>query len=224
MRAPMSTDREDDERQFVIAMKNEIRHQTRHMRWAAWSLVGVGVLATAAGWLIPSPPAFVLGGVVAAVGLGIQFAVMRSFTSDKDIIGFMVQQDWKQLAQLVKAAYASQAGMQIVDKLKLIQVLEAFGAAYSMRASDNEHDFYLGKLIGTGRIEGTAEQVMGTVPAQLQKTIAFIQDKPAIYASQAAIFSEPLINCLDKESFSTSLDLVLAPYLTAMEDIAKGNV
>jgi hypothetical protein len=220
----MTTNKENDARQFVRAMKADIRHQTRHMRWAVWALAGVGACTTIAGWMIPSPPAFILGGVLFAVALGIQFAAMRSFNSDKEIMGFVVQEDWKKLAQSVKAAYVKQDKMQIVEKTKLISILEAFGAAYNARSTNNEHDFYLGKLIGTGRIEGTVEQVMGTVPVQLEKSIKFIQATPNIYASQAAIFSETLINCLDKESFSTSLDIILAPYINVMEDIAKGNL
>jgi hypothetical protein len=206
----MTANQEDEARRFAKLMKDHMRHETRHIRYGMW--------------VAGNPPAFLVGGAVTAVGLGIQFASMRAFNIDKDISAYVNQQDWKTLAYDVKAAYAKQDPMQAVDKTKLINVLEAFGVLYNIRASKNEHDFYLGKLIGTGRVEGTAAEVMGTVPVQLEKTIEFIKNKPAIYASQASIFSESLINCLDKETFGTSLDILLAPYKSVLQDIAQGNI
>jgi hypothetical protein len=191
----MTTNKENDARQFVRAMKADIRHQTRHMRWAVWALAGVGACTTIAGWMIPSPPAFILGGVLFAVALGIQFAAMRSFNSDKEIMGFVVQEDWKKLAQSVKAAYVKQDKMQIVEKTKLISILEAFGAAYNARSTNNEHDFYLGKLIGTGRIEGTVEQVMGTVPvlSSSKKVSSLSRLRPTSTQAKRLFLAKPLL-------------------------------
>jgi|LIDZ01.1.fsa_nt_gi hypothetical protein len=220
----MTINQEDEARRFAKLMRDRMRHETRHIRIGMWAVTGVGALATAAGLLAGNPPAILVGGAVTAVGLGIQFASMRSFNIDEGIREYMNQQEWKKLAQNVKGAYADQDPMQVVDKTKLVNVLEAFGALYNSRASKNEHDFYLGKLIGTGRVEGTAAEVMGTVPVQLEKTIEFIRNKPAIYASQASILSESLINCLDKEIFGTSLDIVLTPYKNVLQDIAQGNI
>lgn len=219
----LPSNQEDEARRFAKLMKDHMRHETRHIRFGMWAVTGIGALATAAGLYVGNPPAFLVGGAVTAVGLGIQFASMRALNIDKDISGYVSQQAWKTLAYGVKAAYSKQDPMQAVDKTKLAQVLEAFGVLYSVRASQNEHDFYLGKLIGTGRVEGTAAEVMGTVPVQLEKTLEFIKKNPAIYASQASIFSESLINCLDKETFGISLDVVLAPYKTVLQDIAHGN-
>lgn len=215
---------EDEAQRFARLMKDHMRHETRHIRHALWAVLGVGALATAVGLIAGNLPAILAGGVVMAVGLGIQYASMRSSNIDKDISEYMNQQEWKTLAQGVKAAYAKKDSMQVVDKTKLVHVLEAFGVLYSVRASKNEDDFYLGKLIGTGRIEGTRAEVMGTVPVQLEKSIEFIKNQPTIYASQASIFSETLINCLDKETFGTSLDIVLTPYKNVLQDIAQGNV
>nr|BCU00365.1 hypothetical protein [uncultured bacterium] len=220
----MTNAREEDARRFARAMKANMKHETRHMRRTVWALAVIGAGAAVVGWVLPSPPAFVVGSIVSITAVCIQLAAMRASFSEKDIIKYAIQQEWKKLATSVKSAYSKQSDKVVVDKLKLAQVLEAFGAVYNARSSKNEESFYLGKLISTGVFEGNVEQAMGTVPVQLQKTIEFIRKAPQIYASQAAIFSEPLINCLDKESFETSLDIVLSPYIAVLEDIAKGNV
>lgn len=133
------------------------------------------------------------------------------------------QKKWLELAYEVKSAYAKD-NVKLANKGKLILVIEAFESVYKDRSTANEEHFYLSKLIGTGRIEGTLDEVLGTVNSAIQRSVLFISNEPQISCSQAEVFSTALVNCLDKEKFNSELDTTLAPYHSTLIDIAKGNV
>lgn len=133
------------------------------------------------------------------------------------------QKKWLELAHEVKSAYAKDK-VKLANKGKLILVIEAFESVYKDRSTANEEHFYLGKLIGTGRIEGTIDEVLGTVDSAIQRSVLYISNEPKISCSQAEVFSTALVNCLDKEKFNSELDTTLAPYYSTLIDIAKGNV
>lgn len=135
----------------------------------------------------------------------------------------MNQKEWLELARGVKSAYAANS-KALVDKTKLISVISAFEAVYEDRLTTNEEHFYLGKLIGTGRIEGTREQVLGTVNGAVERTIKFVANASSLDCGRAEIYSSVLVNCLDKEMFKSSLDVTLAKYRSTLEAIAKGSV
>lgn len=135
----------------------------------------------------------------------------------------MNQTEWLTLARKVKAAYAKNP-KALADKVKLTKVLNVFEAVYDDRSTTNEEHFYLGKLIGTGRIEGTQEQVLGTVKDAIRRTINFVANEPNMDCRRAELYSTALVNCLDKEKFKSNLDVILAKHRPTLEDIANGCI
>lgn len=135
----------------------------------------------------------------------------------------MTQAQWLQLAKKVTSVYEKNE-KQVADKGRLVQVLEAFEATFKARTSNRPESDYLGNLISTGKWEGTIEEVMGTVEGQIQKTINFInRQNKDVYCSQAKLYSENLVKCLEKETFDISLDSKLLPFQQALTVIGNGN-
>lgn len=136
----------------------------------------------------------------------------------------MDQQEWLELAKDVRAAYVSKPLAAPADKAKLTSVINAFEAVYDDRSTNNEEKFYIGTLVQSGRIEGKAEEILGTVKGAIQRTIHHVTSEPNIDCMRAALYSRTLVNCLEKEKFKSNLDTTLANYRVILEDIAKGNV
>jgi hypothetical protein len=136
----------------------------------------------------------------------------------------MTQQEWLQLARSVRSVYLNN-NEKMANKNKLLHILEAFEALYNIKTSPTNNDkIYLSNLIQTGIIEGTYEEITGTVTSQLKQTIDFIK-KPTrnIFCNQASYFSENLLNCLQIEEFNFQLDPVLAPFKQSLDSVANGN-
>ena len=79
---------------------------------------------------------------------------------------------------------------------------------YQHRANDDFDGYYLGNLIKTGRIEGTMEEVLGTVEQALERTINFIKQSDKIYGSQAEFYSRNFKVILEK-SFTEDPETLL---------------
>lgn len=213
-------------------LAKQVERQERWVRRLPLVSIAAGVVCVTGGVVFSQSALIVAGGAIIFVGIGLLFVVPRGPVilaapvlnkKTSGVSELMRQKEWLKLAYAVKSAYSAK-DESAANKEKLIEVVSAFKAAFDARSTKNENDFYLGKLIRTGRVEGTHDEVMGTVPGQVQKSIEFINSQPLVYCNQAAIFSEALINCIDKELFKIPLDEVLAPYKNTLEDIARGNV
>jgi len=108
-----------------------------------------------------------------------------------------------------------------VNKELVLAIVRAFGALYECRKTRNEEDYYLGNLKSTGRLEGTREEVLGTVSDAIERTIEYFSKESRIFPHQAEILARNLINVLWKERFKIDVDAVLAPYAPAFTRLVK---
>lgn len=136
----------------------------------------------------------------------------------------METQHWLTLAEKVHQNYADAEPDTPINLERFLTVLDVFAALHAGRASENDGGYYLGNLIGTGRFEGTMEQVLGTVPQAIERTHLFYRQKGVIYSHQAEIVTRNLIAVLRKEKFKQSLDMLLARFAEPLNNLASGNL
>lgn len=128
-----------------------------------------------------------------------------------------------ELVNGVHQAYA-RASDVVVDKHKLLAVLNAFETLYNARTTKKEEGYYIGNLIGTGKIEGMYKDVLGTVPQAIGRTRAFIDNSAAMHSHQGEFIARNLVYVLRKENFVSEPVVLLAPYIGILKDISLGNI
>lgn len=109
-----------------------------------------------------------------------------------------------------------------VNKDKILLIISAFEELYSNKTSETHDNYYIGNLIGTGKSEGTYEQVVGSVTEAINRTKKFIENSDKIHSSQCEYFARNLLVILEKESFKQPVNTILMPYLSTISDIENG--
>lgn len=130
--------------------------------------------------------------------------------------------EWLRIAKLIQDKY-TQMDRSVVDKKRLLVVLRAFEIIYDARATLNENYYYIGNLIQTGKIEGTREEIIGTVSEAIERTKRFISRSERISGRQASIFARNLVAILTLEEFSSDLGTLLAPHYETLYGLAGGE-
>lgn len=135
---------------------------------------------------------------------------------------FATNIDWLRVANLIHDNYR-QMEKSVVDKKRLLTVLQAFEDLYAATTSRNEDDYYIGNLVQSGQLEGRREEVVGTVSGALGRTRRFINRPGQVYGRQASIIARNLVAILSVEEFNSDLVVLLAPHYEAFKDLAGGK-
>lgn len=112
----------------------------------------------------------------------------------------------------------------VVNKDSVIFVIDSFFELYQSRKNKEDDFYYLGNLISTGRIEGTRDEVFGTIKDAVERTKGFLMKSDEVYASQCALYSKNLKVILEKEEFDRDPRQVLGERVQRLEEIASGNI
>ncbi|BCD99848.1 hypothetical protein [Marinagarivorans cellulosilyticus] len=111
-----------------------------------------------------------------------------------------------------------------VSKNSIIIVIDSFFDLSQERDNKESDSYYLGNLISTGRIEGTKEEVFGTLKDAVERTKDLIMKSDEIYASQCSFYSRNLKVILEKENFEKDPRQVLGDRVKRLEEIASGKI
>ncbi|MHC6657052.1 hypothetical protein [Aeromonas salmonicida] len=112
----------------------------------------------------------------------------------------------------------------VVNKDSIIFVIDSFFELYQSRKNKEDDFYYLGNFISTGRIEGTRNEVFGTIKDAVERTKGFIMKSDEVYASQCSFYSRNLKVLLEKEKFDRDPRQVLGERVQRLEEIASGNI
>lgn len=112
----------------------------------------------------------------------------------------------------------------VVDKSKIILVIDSFLQLYNCVEDDGSDSYYIGNLMPTGHIEGTRDEVVGTVSDAVKRTKDFIISSDEIYASQCSFYSRNLKVVLEKERFNKDPRKILGEHVRTLEEISEGKI
>lgn len=152
------------------------------------------------------------------------------FEAEKSVQKFMTGawdqitiQDWQKLASEVQYKYAHT--QSDVDKGKLRDVVLAFQALMTIRKSQKYDPYYVGNFPKSGEIEGTWEQVVGTVVIATERALQLIDARATIDSNLAEFMARNLPKAL-QEDFTDlgQIRVSLAPYLDSLLSVATGQL
>ncbi|EKA7412764.1 hypothetical protein OL305_004584 [Vibrio parahaemolyticus] len=123
------------------------------------------------------------------------------------------------LGQQVHLAYKNSA-QSTVNKDDIKTVVLSFHELYKHVAEEVHDSYFLGNLIKTGKIEGTKEEVLGTIDDAVERTISFIDNSQDLTTSQCEFFARNLKEILEKHSFTKPVEDILENYLNTLNLIA----
>lgn len=140
----------------------------------------------------------------------------KSYTADPELLDVGLK---------VEKSYRDESHNDlVVDKDKIILVIDSFSQLYKCIEASSSDSYYLGNLISTGRIEGARDEVFGTVDDAVKRTKDFIRNSDEIYASQCSFYSRNLKVVLEKESFDRDPRQVLGERVGELEEISTGKI
>lgn len=140
----------------------------------------------------------------------------KSYQADHELL---------EIGRNIQKAYSDKTHKNfVVDKNKIILVIDSFFDLYNLIESKPDDNYYLGNLISTGKVEGTREEVLGNVSDAVGRTIKFIKESNEIYASQCEFYSRNFKVLLEKETLKKEPLTVLGSKMKDLENIALGNI
>lgn len=133
------------------------------------------------------------------------------------------ESEWLNIAKCVHENYSKNERAWI-DKAKMLVVLEAFEALYRARITQNEEDYYIGNLEQPRLLVGRREDVIGTVPGNLERTKNSIAGPKQISGRQASIVARNLLIILSREQFRSDIGVLLAPHYDVLRELGAGQI
>lgn len=135
----------------------------------------------------------------------------------------LTQSEWLNIAKRIHENYSNNDRMS-VNKIKVLAFISAFETLYGARITKNEEDYYIGNLVQPTSLEGRREDVIGTVPGNLERTRNSIAKPKPYSGGQASIVARNLIMILSSELFRSDISDLLAPHYDALRDLAAGQI
>ncbi|BBO57035.1 hypothetical protein [Cobetia sp. AM6] len=137
---------------------------------------------------------------------------------------YTADSELKSIGIRVEESYRKAERTKSVSKGKIILVLETFLDLYNSISSSGHDRYFIGNLIGTGRIEGTSDEVFGTVENAVQRTKSFIEHSEYIYASQCSFYSRNLKVILEQGSFRKNPQEIIGDRRQKLQEISLGSI
>lgn len=133
------------------------------------------------------------------------------------------QSEWLNIAKRIHNNYSNNERVS-VNKIKVLAFISAFETLYGARITKNEDDYYIGNLVQPNLIVGRREDVLGTVPGNLELTRNSIAEPGPYTGRRASIVARNLVMILRSEQFRSDISELLAPHSDALRDLAAGQI